>query len=188
MRSLISAIERTDPLVADASAVINVSATGRAHDILRALPNKLVVVDIVVGELDNGCRQGRTCRQVLENLIQDGLAQVVKLDAAAEKHFESLVIGAGPETLDDGEAASIAYAYVRSGIAIIGCTIDIFCHSAVERGLGRQGINMALFEALQRARMGVAPQYIPWVLDRIGPERAALCPSLPRRINLADAV
>ena len=37
------------------------------------------------------------------------------------QHFEGLVIGAAAETVDDGEAATIACACERKGTAIIAC-------------------------------------------------------------------
>jgi predicted nucleic acid-binding protein len=44
----------TDPtaqIIADTSTVINLNASGRAGSILRAIPNQLIVTDVVVGEL-----------------------------------------------------------------------------------------------------------------------------------------
>jgi hypothetical protein len=45
----------TDPaalVVADASVIISLNATGFAQEIVRALPNRLAVVDVVPAELE----------------------------------------------------------------------------------------------------------------------------------------
>jgi len=61
----------TDPagLVGDTSAVINLNATGCAREILRALPNRFLVVDVVSKELDRGRHRGRSDADILEKLI-----------------------------------------------------------------------------------------------------------------------
>lgn len=48
-----------------------------------------------------------------------GLISVAKLDDLTESHFEDLVIGRGDATLDDGEAATIAYGAEKGAIALI---------------------------------------------------------------------
>src|ERR1035441_3040681 len=97
-------------VTADASIVINLNATGCARDIVQALPHKFAVVDVVQGELEDGRRNGRHDADLLNRLAADGLLEIVQLDEAATAHFESLVIGPAITTLDDGEAATIAYA------------------------------------------------------------------------------
>ena len=52
----------TDPairLVADASALINLNASGQVRAILAAIPNPLLVTDVVMGELQEDSRSGR---------------------------------------------------------------------------------------------------------------------------------
>jgi len=41
----------------------------------------------------------------------------------------------------------------------------------------------AVFRALHDGRMGVLPYHLEWIVGLIGDERAALCPSLPRRVR-----
>src|SRR5207253_3083927 len=120
-----------------------------------------------------------------------------KLDDAATQHFEELVIGPAALTLDDGEAATIAYAAVNGGTALLderkairianerfptlrlGSTVDLFADPTVEQALGHANLADALFNALRNGRMRVLPQHLAWV-GMIGPERAALCASLPK--------
>lgn len=188
-------------LVADASVVINLNATGCAQEILRALQMPVAVVDIVSRELDAGRRRGRQNTDILGNLIAVGLVEMVSLDDKAEKHFEQLVIGPAAMTLDDGEAATIGYAIEHGAIAVIderkanricsqrypalrvGSTVDIFAHPNVVGTLGRKRLSQAVVKALRLARMRVLPHHVQWVIGLIGAEQAALCTSLPRSVR-----
>jgi predicted nucleic acid-binding protein len=193
--------DRKAILVADASTVINVNATGCAEKIIGALSSHLVIVDIVPGELEGGRQRGRQDADFLNELVISGLVEIVKLDEEAEKHFEALVVGPAEATLDDGEAATIAYAVRRNGIPVIderkanricaerfpnlrvACTVDIFTDPKVQEALGKNGLVDAVFNALSRGRMRVLPRHVEWVLELIGAERAALCASLPNNVR-----
>jgi len=106
-------------VTADASIVINLNSTGCARDIVQALPHKFAVVDVVQGELEDGRCNGRHDADLLNGLAADGLLEIVQLDEAATAHFESLVIGRAITTLDDGEAATIAYAITMGATAAL---------------------------------------------------------------------
>src|SRR3989442_235922 len=88
------------PLVADTSTVINLIATGCAPTIIRAVPNPIVVVDIISGELDTGRPRGRKDADRLQELVAAGQIEIVTLSDTGWLHFESFVTGPGPETLD----------------------------------------------------------------------------------------
>lgn len=194
----------TDPaalVAADTSTVINLNATGCAREIVSAIPNKLVVVDVVSGELDEGRRRGRQDADLLDQLVVSGLVEVVKLDNACTLHFEKLVVGPAAFTLDDGEAATIAYAVGHKGIAVIderkatriaaekfaklrvGCTVDILAHPKVQKCLGKTMLADAVFNALYHGRMGVFQHHVEWVVGLIGTDRASECISLPSSIR-----
>jgi predicted nucleic acid-binding protein len=187
-------------VVADTSVMINLNATGRAEDILGALPFRVVVTDIVVGELEDR-RSGRQDGALLDALVTAGRISTVSLSDAALEAFASLVVGPAGDTLDDGEAATIAYA-VEAGIPPVLderkalriyaarfsgprtlSTVDLFAEAAVEAALGRPGLGDAVFRSLQTARMRVAAERLPWVVAFIGAERAAQCPSLPKTVR-----
>lgn len=191
----------TDPnvdIVADASTAINLNASGHARAILTAVPNPVLVTDVVATELEEDGRSGRCDAELLAALINEGVARIVKVEHLKQDVFERLVAGPGIDTLDDGEAATIAYAVEVGATAIIderkanricrdhypqlaiGCSVDLFCHDRVHAALGEAILAEAVFNALRGARMRVLPRYLPWVLDMLGPERAALCESLPR--------
>lgn len=201
MGPISSLIDSTALLVADASAVINLNATGCAQAILRSLPNRVAVVDIVPVELENGRSRGRRDADLLNELLAASLVKIVKLDEAAEQHFEQLVVGPAAKTLDDGEAATIAYAAALGGLPIIderkatricgerfpalalACTVDVLAHPEIQREIGKPALADAVFNALQLGRMRVFPRYIEWVVDLIGPARASLCASLPNSVR-----
>lgn len=189
--------------VADASTVINLNATGCAQTILTAVPNRVVVVDVVLAELEEGHARGRTDGNLLRELAAGRLVEIVTLSEPALRHFEELVIGPAAMTLDDGEAATIAYAVGHDAVAILderkatrlcaerfsrvplGCTVDILAHPEILKRFGREGLADTVFNALHRGRMRVPARHIDWVLQLIGSERAALCTSIPRSLRQA---
>ncbi len=188
-------------LIADTSTVINLNATGCAEKILRALPYRVAVVDVVADELKDGRPKGRNDARKLSLLASAKLIEVVKLGPEGLIHFESLVVGTASETLDDGEAATIAYAAESSAVALIderkairlcatrfptlrlGCTVDLFAHAAVRRALGPSTLADAVHKALIDARMRVLPHHLTGIVELIGSERASQCVSIPRAVR-----
>jgi predicted nucleic acid-binding protein len=203
MEALTFLTDLSAPLVADTSVVINLIATGCAPAIVRALPGRLVVVDAVPAELDMGRRSGRHNADRLNELVDAKLVEIVSLGDVATQHFSALVIGSAATTLDDGEAATIAYAVEQAGTAFIderkairicedrypelrvGCTVDILVHPDVQCHLGTEALAVGIFNALQSGRMRVLPHHLEQVVGLIGYERAASCHSLPRSIRLS---
>jgi len=185
-------------IVIDTSVAINLMATGCAAQILRALPNRVFAVDAVSIELEEGRQRGRPDADLLDELVTAKKIEIVTLGDSAVAIFEELVIGAAAATLDDGEAATIAYAAAHGATAIIderkanricserfprmlvGCTVDLFAHPSVANALGSEKLAQAVFNALQLARMRVLPQHVKWVVDLIGKEQALACASLSR--------
>ena len=188
---------RNIPVALDASAVINLNATGQAAEILRAIRHEVIVVDEVAYDLKKGIASGRRDADRLDELIATGLIRRAALGEPGKSFFEWLSIGTGLDTLDDGEAATIALAAELACAAMVDerkgrrlCrfrhpsdpllgSIDIFVQVNVQRQLGER-LADALFGALTNARMHVLPEYHDWVISTLGPQRAALCTSLPR--------
>jgi predicted nucleic acid-binding protein len=196
----------TDPdahLIADASTIINLNATGSAWEILQALPNRVIVADVVPVELALGRLKGRRDADLLNELVESKLIEVAQLDDNGAAYFEQLVIGSAAATLDDGEAATIAFAASRNAIALIderkakricaerfpdlrvGCTVDIFTHPNVQSALGKTTLADAVFRALYYGRMRVLPHHVAWVVELIGDERAGECNSLPSSARIS---
>jgi predicted nucleic acid-binding protein len=193
-------------LALDASTAINLNATGRAPDILSCFKGQVVLPDIVLGELEDGLLKGRCDAELTKQLIDAGLVQVVSLSESGLAGFEELVIGEAAVTLDDGEAATIAYAIEAGAVAVIderkarricterfqhlrlATTVDLLAHEAVERAIGRTALSNAVYSALIEARMRVRSHHVAWIVDLIGADRAKECQSLPRSARVARQV
>lgn len=189
------------PIIVDASVAINLSATGCAREIIAALPHDLLMVTVVLEELTNGRHKGRTDAERTLSLIESGLIRSVELGEVGWSHFGQLVAGSAEETIDDGEAATIASALETEAVALIderkanricaerfaglsvASTVDIFTHPDVKRALGKDGLIKAVHNALQDARMNVLQHHLDWVVGLIGPVLAAQCRSLPRSVR-----
>lgn len=193
----------TDPipgLVADASAIINLLGTGVAAELTQSMPVRLRVVSTVSTELADGKKRWPSSEQ-LAALVASGYVEIVELDEAALEYFESLVIGPAVDTLDDGEAATIAYALATGTVALIDekkgrricssrfpelvvhTTVDLLTSAHVDRTLGKPAVADAIFNALSVGRMRVPAIDYERVVAIIGSERARTCPSLPDHIR-----
>ena len=196
-------LESSKVLVLDTSAVININATGSAADILNALPNDVMVTQQVADELYEGSMQGHDDWSKLCTLQEDGIITTKDLVGKELAVFKSLIDGTACETIGDGEASSIAKATLSGGIVVLDDrkairiaqsrfstlstipTIEILLNSRIEQELGRKKQGDAVYSALRKARMSLPPEYETPVLDLIGRERAATCPSLSRKARLA---
>ena len=196
-----SLLDSVQVFVADTSTIINLGATNRATEIIRALPSKLVIEKTVMDELQVGRLRGRNDADTVERLATTGLIDIIRLGPVGLQHFETLISGPAIDTLDDGEAATIALAIEIGGGSIIderkahricrerlsglkaGSTMDLLAHPDIVAALGRSELADAVFRALITARMRVFTEYMEWVFELIGPERAARCLSLPRNVR-----
>lgn len=188
-------------LVADTSVIINLNASRFSYEILDALPNKILVVEEVSQELERGRQFGWTNADALLALIKSQRIAIVQLGEIGQGYFEKLVAGPASQTLDDGEAATIAYALEASATPLIderkahricaerfpamgvGCTGDLLAHHEVQKVLGRGNLAEAVYNALQDGRMRVMEHFLAWTVELIGPDRAANCSSLPRSVR-----
>jgi len=189
-------------LTLDSSVVINLDASGQGRAVLSAFKNPIVVVDVVETEIGRGNRQRRQDKAALDALVAAGTIAITSLDEDAIQIFESLVIGPALTTLDDGEAATIAYAVHTGSVAVIDerkattlvrsrfpqlvtmSTVDMFASDSVRSHLGYDLLKEAVFMALVHGRMQVPKIYLNWVIELIGQERAIQCLSLPSCLRL----
>jgi predicted nucleic acid-binding protein len=195
------AAEISGAVVADTSVAINLNATGCADRILGCLPFAFLVTDIVAAELLEDRRSGRNDAALLAELVEAKRVAIVALGPAGLEVFADLVIGPAADTLDDGEAATIAYAAEHAARPAIDerkalricaqrfpalqpfSTVDLLMEPAVMTALGRDGLAEAAFRALRDARMRVMPDKLDSVVELIGAERARECRSLPASIR-----
>jgi predicted nucleic acid-binding protein len=186
------------PLAIDASEAINLSACGLGRQIVRVMRRRVIVADVVSDELRNDPPAGRDDAGQLRAWIDAGLIEEVPLASVDDAVFLSLVSGRAEDTLDDGEAATIALAIAHSTGAVLderkairicstrhpsvqlASTADLLLSTEVMREFGEAVIGDALFAALTGARMRVLPHHVEAVLRLLGRERAALCRSLPQ--------
>lgn len=184
-------------LVGDASVWINLVATGRAEEILRLTPVELVITTTAHGELENGRAKGRQTAAEVVRLIEAGLVREVSLSSDDEAVFLGLVAGPTNLTLDDGEAATIAYALGSGTVALIDerkatdlcanryptlivmSTTDLLLADPITSSFQVDGLRECLFLALTVARMRVPDRHLASVCDLLGPDRCRKCWSLP---------
>lgn len=189
------------PLVADASVWINLVASGLAMDVLRALPTPTLIPRIALDELKRGQKKGHSAFAGVLPLIAEGLADVIDLPEEAEDTYLTLVAGPASQTLDDGEAATLALALhfgatalidERKAISlaaaqypdlIVATTSDVLLRSNVRSAVNDATLANGLFAALTKARMRVPEHLLGQVCECLGPERARRCLSLPARIR-----
>lgn len=184
-------------LVGDASVWINLVATGRADEILRSSPVEFVITTTALGELENGRAKGRQTAAEVAKLIEAGLVREVSLSSTEEAVFLGLVAGPTSLTLDDGEAATIAYALDSGTVALIDerkatdlcadrypaltvlSTTDLLLADPIASSFRGDDLRECLFLALTVARMRVPDRHLARVCDILGPDRCRECRSLP---------
>lgn len=189
------------PIVADTSVFINLNATGHAIDILSAIPNVVCLTEDVLSELREGERRGHAHSDAVDRIVGHERVEVTRLGDPGTECFRSLVAGPTVETIDDGEAATIACALERNGVALIddgkarricadrfpglitAYTVDLLFHRNVQSVFPREKLALAIFNALNRGRMKVPAAFAKPTIDVIGPQRAARCRTLSRHLR-----
>jgi len=148
--------------IADASVIINLNASGRAQQIMENVPGRILVPGNASVELAIGATFGHDDGRQLVALMAAGVVGRIELGKDALLIYESLIDGSRGQTLDDGEAATIATAFECGAIALldekrarricrehfpnltVGCTAQLllsadvtpFFHPAISRVLG----------------------------------------------------
>jgi len=189
------------PLVADASVWINLVAGGRAVDVLRALSKPAIIPSIALGELARGRDKGRSAHAGVTPLIAAGYVTVIDLPEEAEDVYLSLVAGRASQTLDDGEAATLALAFhlgatpliderkaiciaaARFPVLTVATTTDLLLSTQVRAVLDAGQLADTLFASLMEARMRVPDHLLDEVCACLGADRTQLCLSLPARVR-----
>jgi len=193
------------PLVVDSSVIINLNATGRASDIVRAFGVTLCASTVVRDELQIDRFNGRDDGRLARALVYERLLEFVPFDDDGEFIFASLVTGSADQTLDDGEAATLALGATHGRTVVIDerkalriaadrfaamqviATADILCSDLVLAAFGRQQVADLVFNGLTGARMGIPERHHDFVAELLGP-RIAECRSLPASLRqVADS-
>lgn len=190
--------------IADASVWINLAATGRLGEVLEALSAPVAVAEIALNELERGQTNGYRAFAQIAPFVQSGQVRALRLLPAMEDVYLALVAGSTADTLDDGEAATLALATGLSAVAVIDerkattlghrlfpgleirSTTDLLFDTLPYEGGCSGPLVDALFAALQGARMRIPHHWQARVVEVLGPERVRLCRSLPAHLRGAD--
>ena len=193
----------TSTIVLDSSVVINILACGDAARFLKELDRKVVLPRQVVNEIRREPVQHPDSTNSFPNLLQSGLLQLYELEDENYLKFLDLVGAAAPDSLGDGEAATIAVAEHlqcaaiiderkatriargRRDVSLTACTIDLYTHSLAAAKYSREEVASLIFSSMQHARMRIPQERRPWVLDLIGAERAMQCSCFPKSFAVA---
>jgi predicted nucleic acid-binding protein len=185
-------------LIADASVVIGLNASGQARRVIELVERRVIIPDNAATELEIGAQFGHDDAKQLDILVAEGLVERMQLKGLAAEMYTALIDGTYGETLDDGEAATIALAAQSAAVAVLderkarrmcgqhfpnvvqGCTAQWLLAATA---LGEATQAEAMVKALRKGRMRVPTEFIDAVIALIGREAAAACSSLPRLVR-----
>ena len=188
------------PLVLDTSVLINLHACTYGEQVLTAIANDIVVPDIVARELEHETGRKNGDQGFLHGLIASRNVTVSSMNDAEYELFATL--SGGPASLDDGEAATITIAMLRSLRAVVderkgraratalmkgeepGWSLDLLRHPSVVLSLGEHLATDVVYLALRHGRMRIPAECTDEILALIGGERALECSCLPNFRNL----
>ncbi len=183
------------PLVLDTSVLINLYACSYGERILAAIPNGIIVPQVVAAELEHETSRNKGEHGFLHGLIAGGKVTLGEMSDQENALFANLT--SGSPSLDDGEAATIAIGAKRQFLPLIddrkgraqaiqvlcgrkpGWSIDLFCHASVTSALGNTAAIEALYLALLNGRMRVPVESTEHIINLLGSERARDCTCLP---------
>lgn len=195
MTCLSSLSDTQTPLVPDTSVLINLHACTFGEQVLRAIPNDIVVPETVIAELNHETSHANGENGFIQRLISENVVKVVQMGDAAARLFERMI--RSPGSLDDGEAATIAVAVSQGFLPVVderkgraraqdlmngqtaAWSLDLLLHPAVQSGLVGDGYIEAVYLALREGRMRIDDERCEAVVQLIGIERAITCSSLP---------
>jgi predicted nucleic acid-binding protein len=195
MKSPSPLIDILDPLVLDASVLVNLHACGCGHEVLAALPNDVVVPEPVASELEHERSRRGGEHMFLNTALSRNILSIVSLTDREYETFSLLV--ASKVSLDDGEAAAIAIAASRGHMPVIderkgraraasmlrgrmpAWSLEVLQHPAVVSSIGEERSSQALYLALRNGRMRISPETADDVIALIGEVRARECTCLP---------
>jgi len=191
-----SLVDFRDPLVLDASVLVNLHACGSGKRILAALPNAMVVPEIVADELKHERSRRGGEYAFLDSISAAGLIMIESLADTEDVVFRKLI--ASSPSIDDGEAATIAIAAYKRYLPVIddrkgrtcaeltlegrtpAWSLEAFRHPAVIEALGDEIAIRSLYFALRKGRMQIPHEALDEVIALIGEDRARDCTCLPK--------
>lgn len=182
-------------IVLDTSVIINLHACGRGKTILATIPNRVVLPQAVIGELERETRRSDAELVFAKGLVDQKLAELAWLDERSFEIFEKLI--SGSPSLGDGEAATIALASTNNAVPVIDerkgrsraayllslpalpWSLDLLLHPALQAVLTEAERIETLYDALRHGRMRIDDGRCEALVSFIGIQRALQCSSLP---------
>ncbi len=185
-------------LVLDASVVINLLGSNFGDRVLEAFPGEVRIVGQAFREVRRHPVTGLDATGELLDWKNRRLVAVVSLEPKHQDLFGDLTSQNLAQSLDDGEAATIAYAMTRSDPmvpvidekkatkifrarwprAVLLDTVRLFQVLVELDLLSVSAARDTVFSALKHARMQVRYEMRAWVVELIGEDLAIQCPSL----------
>lgn len=188
--------------VMDASVAINLLGSGRPADLLHAFDRHVVIEEKAYNEVLRNSFDGGSGKEGLDALASAGLLHLERLSSEGYELFLELTGAEPPVDLGDGEAATIAHSIVMEGIPLLDerkgsriarerglhvmSTVDFLRSDQILEAMSKSELADTIYAALKNARMRVPCGHRQWVVDAIGPDRAALCSSLGSLIPSGD--
>lgn len=187
--------DTTAALVLDTSVIINLYACGYGEKILATIPNRVLLPQAVIGELEREAGRSDAELAFANRLMDHQTAELTWLDEHSFGIFETLI--SGSPSLGDGEAATIALASANAAIPVIDerkgrnraasllslpalpWSLDLLLHPALHAALTEAERVKALYDALRNGRMRIDEGVCDAVAALIGISRALQCTSLP---------
>jgi predicted nucleic acid-binding protein len=188
MQSLSKLNSDSSPLFLDASVIINLVASDRIDEILKAIGRQIIIEKTVCNEFKRDPRDGGDAKKVIDALVTGGRLTVVSLTDSQYETFLDLTGALPPDDIGDGEAATIACAD-GVGAAIIDerkamrvatkdfphvplySSLDLLCADCVFASLGKDAVIGAVRDAIKKSRMRVPHHWKNWVLNFVGNEK-----------------
>ena len=183
------------PLILDTSVLINLHACSYGDHILTAIPNDIIVPQVVAGELEHETSRKNGEHEFLRALVTQQTVTLSNMTKVENTLFSKLA--SGSPSIGDGEAATIAIAAERQLLPIIddrkararavdilygqapGWSLDLFRHKLVVSALTQNSAVTALYLALRDGRMRVPVESTEYLIDVLGNDRARQCTCLP---------
>ncbi len=163
--------------------------------ILAAIPNDIIVPQVVATELEHETSRKKGEHGFLNDLIAGGKVTLGEMSDEENKLFVNFI--SGSPSLDDGEAATIAIGAKCQFLPLLddrkgraqaihvlrgrepGWPIDLFRHTSIIPALGNTIAIEALYLALLNGRMRVPVESTEHIIELLGRERAKNCTCLP---------
>ena len=189
-------------LVLDASVVINLLGSGAIHDVTAALARELRIERKAFCEVKFDPAAGGPAAATLAPMLDARQLVVLDLPGQMISDFVQLATAGATNGLHDGEAASIVLAQQLSAAVVLDedrarraaqrhfpgievlTSVDLLAAPEIFEAFGEQRVSDLIYSSCMKARICVANEVAPWVVEIVGP-RVQQCLSIRKRFRVA---